>query len=378
MSLSWSWKGIPIPSVGVYILLSLFIIGLSVSVFILIVVHNAAFLLFFLLLSTFVICFIAWNMLNRNHKAALSLFVRSFPDSDLRLAPHGQLVKITGLASCGSVSLESSYEKATRCIYTSTLLYEYGRLGLKPVNVNKSCCQWSLAYCERFSTDFYITDRKSGIRVLVKAGSGCKVLPLICESNIVTTSGCSRILSTHLRKWLRDRNLPAEARLLRLEEGYVQEGSSVTVVGMLCKDNDLLMIVQPPQPISTGCLFQRLLFPVDVDGLVLGISDSSGPVTNPVVADELDSYLDEKVISRMEDFNILSWWKTNANRYPTLARIARDILAIPITTVASESAFNTSGRVVSSYHNKLHPSTLEALMCCQSWLRAYNSGMSLF
>ncbi|KDO86566.1 hypothetical protein CISIN_1g0265091mg, partial [Citrus sinensis] len=96
MSLSWSWKGIPIPSVGVYILLSLFIIGLSVSVFILIVVHNAAFLLFFLLLSTFVICFIAWNMLNRNHKAALSLFVRSFPDSDLRLAPHGQLVKITG------------------------------------------------------------------------------------------------------------------------------------------------------------------------------------------------------------------------------------------------------------------------------------------
>ncbi|KAH9674252.1 Iron-sulfur cluster co-chaperone protein HscB-like [Citrus sinensis] len=81
-----------------------------------------------------------------------------------------------------------------------------------------------------------------------------------------------------------------------------------------------------------------------------------------VVADELDSYLDEKVISRMEDFNILSWWKTNANRYPTLARIARDILAIPITTVASESAFNTSGRVVSSYHNKLHPSTLEALI----------------
>ncbi|KAK9226090.1 hypothetical protein WN943_011137 [Citrus x changshan-huyou] len=198
---------------------------------------------------------IAWNMLNCNYKAALPLFVRSFPDSNLRLTPHGQLVKITALASCGSVSLESSYEKATRCIYTSTLLHENGRMGLKPVNVNKSCCQWSLAYCE--------------------------VLPLICESNIVTTSGCSRILSTHLRKWLRDKNLPAEARLLRLEEGYVQEGSSVIVVGMLYKDNDLLMIVQPPQPISTGCLFQRLLFPVDVDGLVLGISDSSGPVTNP-------------------------------------------------------------------------------------------------
>ncbi|KAH9672311.1 E3 ubiquitin-protein ligase PRT6 [Citrus sinensis] len=92
-----------------------------------------------------------------------------------------------------------------------------------------------------------------------------------------------------------------------------------------------------------------------------------------VVADELDSYLDEKVISRMEDFNILSWWKTNANRYPTLARIARNILAISITTVASESAFSTNGRVVSSYRKKLHPSTLEALMCCQTKLGSGSS-----
>ena len=66
----------------------------------------------------------------------------------------------------------------------------------------------------------------------------------------------------------------------------------------------------------------------------------------------------------MEDFNILSWWKTNTNRYPTLTRIARDILAIPITTVASESTFSTGSRVVSPHRNKLHPSTLEALMCC--------------
>ncbi|KAL9429304.1 hypothetical protein AB3S75_031173 [Citrus x aurantiifolia] len=56
------------------------------------------------------------------------------------------------LASCGSVSLESSYEKATRCIYTSTLLHENRRLGLKLVNVNKSCCQSSLAYCEVLQT----------------------------------------------------------------------------------------------------------------------------------------------------------------------------------------------------------------------------------
>ncbi|XP_052298262.1 uncharacterized membrane protein At1g16860-like [Citrus sinensis] len=81
-----------------------------------------------------------------------SSYLSKFPLYLPRLVPHGQLVKITGLASCGSVSLESSYEKATRCIYTSTLLHENRRLGLKPVNINKSCCQWSLAYCEVLQT----------------------------------------------------------------------------------------------------------------------------------------------------------------------------------------------------------------------------------
>ncbi|KAH7578094.1 hypothetical protein JRO89_XS01G0339800 [Xanthoceras sorbifolium] len=298
----------PIPSLALYILISLFFIGLSVSIFILIVVHNAAFFVSFLLLSFLVLSFIVWNTLNRRQKPAISFFLRSFPDSDLGVARDGQLVKITGQASCGSVYLESSYEKATRCIYTSTLLYEYGRLGLKPVDVNKACFQWGLAYCEltvigkasgicfiwkfnyilglstgqRFSTDFYITDQKSGVRAMVKGGPGCKVLPLMVESSIVTTTRHCRILSTHLRKWLRDRNLPVEPRQLRLEEGYIQEGSSVTVIGMLRKNNDVVTIVQPPQLISTGCLWQRLLLPVEIDGLVLGVSNLTCPVTaNP-------------------------------------------------------------------------------------------------
>lgn len=40
-------------------------------------------------------------------------------------------------------------------------------------------------------------------------------------------------------------------------------------------------------------------------------------------------------------------------RYPTLRKVARDIFAIPVTTVASESAFSTSGRVLSEYHRCL-------------------------
>uniref|UniRef100_A0A2N9IFL9 CCHC-type domain-containing protein n=1 Tax=Fagus sylvatica TaxID=28930 RepID=A0A2N9IFL9_FAGSY len=64
------------------------------------------------------------------------------------------------------------------------------------------------------------------------------------------------------------------------------------------------------------------------------------------------------------------------SQYPTLQRLARDILAIPVTTIASESAFSTSGRLLSPHHSRLHPRTLEALMCAQSWLWSELKGSS--
>ncbi|CAL5344289.1 unnamed protein product [Camellia sinensis] len=88
------------------------------------------------------------------------------------------------------------------------------------------------------------------------------------------------------------------------------------------------------------------------------------------VTSELDHYLEEDVVTRTPNFDVLTWWKSNASKYPTLQAIARDFLAIPVSTVASESAFSTSGRLVSPYRSRLHPDTLEALMCAQSWLWA--------
>lgn len=67
-------------------------------------------------------------------------------------------------------------------------------------------------------------------------------------------------------------------------------------------------------------------------------------------------------------FDILCWWKSNGIKYPTLQEIARDILAIPVSTVASESCFSTSGRIISSHRSRLHSKTIEALMCARDWL----------
>ena len=52
---------------------------------------------------------------------------------------------------------------------------------------------------------------------------------------------------------------------------------------------------------------------------------------------EFNHFINERVLKRSKDFDILGWWKNNGLKYPTLQMIARDILVIPVTTVASES-----------------------------------------
>ncbi|KAH0722255.1 hypothetical protein KY285_004859 [Solanum tuberosum] len=84
---------------------------------------------------------------------------------------------------------------------------------------------------------------------------------------------------------------------------------------------------------------------------------------------DLEIYLKDDVV-KINDFNILSWWKVSSSRYPIVAEIARDILSIPISTIASESAFSTGGQIVDSYRSSLSPKMVEALICTQQWLRS--------
>lgn len=46
-----------------------------------------------------------------------------------------------------------------------------------------------------------------------------------------------------------------------------------------------------------------------------------------------------------------------------------DILAIQVSTVASESAFSTGGRILDPYRTRLSTALVEALICTQDWVR---------
>jgi len=83
---------------------------------------------------------------------------------------------------------------------------------------------------------------------------------------------------------------------------------------------------------------------------------------------ELDTYLDEHRLDHTIDLDILSWWKVNQNRFPSLSNMARDILSIPITTVASESCFSMGGRILTKWRASLKPENAEALVTTRSWV----------
>ncbi|XP_022023193.1 zinc finger BED domain-containing protein RICESLEEPER 2 isoform X2 [Helianthus annuus] len=83
---------------------------------------------------------------------------------------------------------------------------------------------------------------------------------------------------------------------------------------------------------------------------------------------ELQLYLDESRVDRNSNLDVLTFWKANEFRYPTLARMARDFLTIPVSTVASESTFSASGRVLNEHRSSLGKDTVEALICTKDWL----------
>ncbi|KAL4590878.1 hypothetical protein LXL04_003823 [Taraxacum kok-saghyz] len=61
--------------------------------------------------------------------------------------------------------------------------------------------------------------------------------------------------------------------------------------------------------------------------------------------------------------------KVNSPRFPILSLMARDLFAIPVSTVASESVFITTGRILDPYRSSLTDKMIQNLIFTQDWLR---------
>ncbi|KAL4588114.1 hypothetical protein LXL04_000993 [Taraxacum kok-saghyz] len=89
---------------------------------------------------------------------------------------------------------------------------------------------------------------------------------------------------------------------------------------------------------------------------------------------ELDTYLEEGVYREqgqkgMDSFKALEWWCVHKEKYRVLSKMAMDVLAIPVSTVVSESTFSAGGRVIDAYRSSLGKETVQKLICGADWIR---------
>ena len=75
---------------------------------------------------------------------------------------------------------------------------------------------------------------------------------------------------------------------------------------------------------------------------------------------EVTDYLHEKIAERQQD--PLEYWKTKSTVYPILSRMARDILAVPATSCATERMFSSCRDHLGVRRNRLSEETFRALM----------------
>ncbi|ONK70591.1 uncharacterized protein A4U43_C05F35310 [Asparagus officinalis] len=268
----YSFKG-SVPKPVMWAVILLFVMGFIAGGFILGAVHNPVLLIVVVAFFGVVAALFIWN--RWWGRRAVIGYIARYPDAELRTAKDGQYVKVSGVVTCGNVPLESSFQKVPRCVFTSTSLYEYRGWDSKAANSQHRRFTWGLRSMERHVVDFYISDFQSGLRALVKTGYGARVMPYVDESVVIDIDPNNKDMSPEFLRWLAERNLSSDDRVMRMKEGYIKEGSTVSVMGVVQRNENVLMIVPPSEPFSTGCQWLKCILPANLDGIVLRCEDTS-------------------------------------------------------------------------------------------------------
>uniref|UniRef100_A0ACD5UI32 Uncharacterized protein n=1 Tax=Avena sativa TaxID=4498 RepID=A0ACD5UI32_AVESA len=206
---------------------------------------------------------LSWNA--ARCAAEAERFFRVSPDTAFDQAdmPIGELVKITGQVTCGRVPVGACFHDAARCVFTSVRMY--GRRGWA-----WACCcsRWQLRHSEARSTSFYISDRNSGRRFYVRAGEAAKITWMI-KRKTVSFDGDTKAASRSLKSWTESHGVSCDGGAVRVEEGFIREGDTASVIGVLKKHHAYDVVDAPDGVVATGYQPARCMFPVLVEGLVL-------------------------------------------------------------------------------------------------------------
>ena len=100
-------------------------------------------------------------------------------------------------------------------------------------------------------------------------------------------------------------------------------------------------------------------------------STTSTSPTTPTDTNELNLYINAQFIDiQRAKLDLLNWWKTHQTQFHILSIFARDVLTVPVSSVSSEAAFSTAGRIMDDRRARLRPKLVKILTCVKDWERA--------
>ncbi|KAL6543057.1 hypothetical protein OROHE_010577 [Orobanche hederae] len=67
--------------------------------------------------------------------------------------------------------------------------------------------------------------------------------------------------------------------------------------------------------------------------------------------------------------NLLKWWAKRSIIFPVVATIAKEILAVPASTVSVRQAFSVGGYILDERRSGLTPQNLEAQTLLNDWVK---------
>ena len=101
-----------------------------------------------------------------------------------------------------------------------------------------------------------------------------------------------------------------------------------------------------------------------VDATARPMTTSSEATADPIKL-EVDQYF----ACGNEPFqrDVLAVWLDIGKRFPTLAKIAQDILSVCASSTASETQFSKARKVANPWRNSLGEKSMQATLCLKSW-----------
>jgi len=91
-------------------------------------------------------------------------------------------------------------------------------------------------------------------------------------------------------------------------------------------------------------------------------SATNDAASRQIMHQQLATYLAEPTLPHSE--NPLSWWAMNCHNYPSIAAVARRLLAVPATSVASERLFSKAGNESRKKRNCLASAKADSVVFC--------------